>query len=87
MDKPQRALTLQLKIEADDLDEMERMLDHIIFEARGGEYTPNSVSGGVGSGGWWGWKVKAITHDEYIKHLNEYLKLEREGKLDGRATQ
>jgi hypothetical protein len=74
MEQPHRALTLHLRIEADNLKEMEMALDDIIRRAWGGEFPQNSVFGGVGSGGWYEWSVREITHDEYVSQLYEYFK-------------
>jgi hypothetical protein len=81
MNKPERALTLTLAIQGDTLEEIESALYHILFEARMGEYTKQTISGGVGWGGWWEWKTKEITHEQYVAELNDYLMKEKSTEL------
>jgi hypothetical protein len=74
MEQPHRALTLRLEVEADNLKEMEMALDYILHRAWDGEFPQNSIFGDIGSGGWYDWSVRGITHDEYVSQLYEYFK-------------
>lgn len=75
MDKPRRRVVVDIKLEGDDWDEIQRALHQLRTEiAMSGSLSTSSVSGGYGSG----WIVTSneddsITHDSWAAALDAYL--------------
>ena len=81
MDKPKRRYELSLAVEADDLNNLIGVLNHIQFELSSQpEDTPrNIVSGGYGSSFILDLAVnQAVTHDTWEVALSDYLKEKKE---------
>jgi len=90
IDVPHRAVTLEVKIEADSRQSMIDALDSIGQQIARGELT-TGVTGGYDSGWVYSYKESASpTHDEYSDMLSEYLKKKQDDAIEqgviGRET-
>jgi hypothetical protein len=80
IEKPVRAVTLELKIEADTRQDMIYTLQIIATDIAMGKMT-KGCSGSYSSGYTYEYKESdSPTHDEWFEHLTKYLEQERKAK-------
>ncbi len=73
-DAPKRAVQFRVEIQADNMGALASALFNLSMHADRGELSSHSVSGGYDSGyEHWLTVSDGPTHDEYVRHLNNWL--------------